>query len=165
MTAVVEYVVNSLAWSLVGFALGWVVASLRHDLTQIKETVVHEDPPPTPRHVTHHPSASRWLGIVVALLAAVTVVQGLIAQQKIADVTACQAEFNRDFAHASSLRSQLAAEDRAALNSMLIALYRQRNQPDSARLDTFREWVKTTQANEVERANHPLPDYPIGDCK
>lgn len=169
MSPVLEYVVNSLGWSLAGFAAGWAVASLRRDLTTIKEAVVDDTPDgdQLPAHTSRvsTDTATRWLGIVVALLAIVTVTQGVIAQRRIGEVTSCQARFNSEFAQATSVRAQLANEDRLALQNMLLALYRQRGADEARRLETFQEWVRTVEQSERERAEHPLPELPKGDCR
>lgn len=164
---VIEYVVASLGWSLLGFATGWLAASLRTDVSAIKETVLHE-PHEENHERLHLPSvdrATRLLGIVVALLAVVTVVQGVVAQRRIADVAECQAEYNDRFAEALQVRSQLADEDREALHNMLLAVYEQRHDSRAERYRTFQQWVETTQANERERADHPVPELPKGDCR
>lgn len=168
----IEYVVSSLGWSLLGFIVGWITASLRKDVTAIKERVMPDEDParsgPEPDLRDPHTStdrATRWLGIIVALLAIVTVTQGVIAQRRIGEVTECQANFNSQFAEATAIRSKLATEDRLALQNMLLSLYRQRGADEARRLETFKEWVVTVESNERERQENPLPELPRGDCR
>lgn len=162
MTAVLEYVVGSLGWSLLGFAVGWIAASLRRDVLTIKEAIVDEE-----QQFPHGPSvttATRWLGVIVILLAVASVIQGVVTQRRLSDVTECQAEFNAEFAEVLTLRADLAEEDRVALQSMLIGIYRVR-EDDAAQEERFREYVEQIQASNEEREDHPLPELPRGDCR
>lgn len=173
----IEYILNSLGWSLLGFTVGWLTASLRRDVTAIKERVMPDQQGSAPstrrnlppvqedHHLISSDKATRWLGIIVALLAIVTVTQGVMAQRRIGDVTECQAQFNDEFAKATAVRSQLANDDRLALQNMLLALYQQRGADEARRLKTFEKWVKTVEASERERREHPLPELPKGDCR
>lgn len=161
----VEYVISSLVWSLIGFAVGWLIASMRTDVKTIREAVVHDDErQERERRIDTH-RLSRWLGLVAMLLAVATVVQGVAQQRRLNDISECQTEYNNDFAQSVQQRSALGDEDRNALQEMLLALYRQRDDSTEERLRTFEEWVATTQRNERERAEHPLPELPKGDCR
>jgi inorganic triphosphatase YgiF len=110
-------------------------------------------------------NATRIIGIVVLLLAIFTVVQNTRTTHHLNDVTACQADFNHEFAEVVTLRSKLGDQDRKALQDMLLALYRQRNEDAKQRLRTFEAWVKTTERNERERKQNPLPELPSGECR
>lgn len=167
------YLANSAAWSLVGFVGGWLLATVGRDVKDIREAVMHDEEAPVAEPPVHHveaqvgrsDTATRWLGIVVALLAIVTVAQALYLNRKQAEVVECQTNFNNTFSEVSTLRSKLANEDRLALQNMLLALYRQRGADEARRLETFREWVTTVERNEREREANPLPALPHGDCK
>lgn len=163
MSAVVEYVVNSLGWSALGFVLGWLVASLRGDVRQIKEVVV----PDTEQHPHHNTriAPTRLFGVVVTVLAVLTVGQAVLTSHRIGEVAECQARYNDRFAEVTRLRTDLADDDRKALQDMLLALYRQRGANEAQRLETFRRWVETVQASERKRAMNPLPTLPKGDCR
>lgn len=164
--ATVLYVVNSIGWSGVGFLLGWIVASMRRDVTVIKETVVDEEPPPPQGHTleTTGERATRVLGVAMIALAIITVVQGHLASSRLADVTDCQAEYNNQFSKVMTLRVDLADQDRKALQNMLVQLYRQRGS-EQARLKTFQRWVRTVERTERQRQLNPLPETPEGDCR
>lgn len=174
MIELLTYVINSLAWSAGGFAIGWLVASARQDMGAIREAVVHEDSS-TPAddddalssELLHSrtDAVTRWLGVVVALLAIATVTQAYFANQRIANVAECQAEYNTRFTEAIRERTQLANEDRDALHNMLITLYRKRDASDKERLRVFKHWVDTVQSNEQQRKLNPLPELPQGDCR
>lgn len=173
MIELLTYVINSLAWSAGGFAIGWLVASARRDMGEIREAVVHEDSS-TPANddalsseLLHSrtDAVTRWLGVIVALLAIATVTQAYFANQRIGDVSECQAEYNTRFAEATQKRSQLANEDRDALQHMLITLYRKRDASSEERLRVFERWVNTVQSNEKQRKLNPLPQLPQGDCR
>lgn len=170
MSALFEYVFNSLAWSGLGFVSGWLVASLRSDVATIREVVMHEDEQTQEdavaarrRHTSR--AAQRWVGVAITVLAVATVVQGVIATQRLNDVSHCQAAYNERFAAATKTRAQLAEDDRVALNNLLLSLYRQREATEQQRLATFEQWVEETERNQRERAKTPLPEYPVGgDC-
>lgn len=162
MTDWLAYLINSAAWSVVGFISGWLLATVGRDVKDIKEAVV---PDRVKQQRAPHPNGMRVLGIVVALLAIVTVVQGYMLSSKQAAVVECQATYNDRFAEATQRRAALADEDREALTNMLLGLYRQRDDSERERLRTFEQWVETTQRNERYREAHPLPELPKGDCR
>lgn len=159
MSDAIEYVVNSFAWSAIGFTVGWLVASLRTDVHSLKEALVPTEEART-RRLKSTQRATRVLGTIVALLAIATVVQGFVATRRLNEISDCQSTYNRHFAAATKTRAQLAEEDRQALVNLLLSLYQQRDETEQQRLHTFEQWVKTTEANERERRQHPLPSYP-----
>lgn len=166
MNDVIEYVISSVGWSLVGFVGGWLVASLRSDVTVIREAVVHDD-----EHIEHEHElprradiATRVLGIVVALLAIVTVVQGVVSSRRDAEIVDCQTDFNTEFARVVSLRSELTDADRDALENLMLTLNEQANDR-AARREAFDQYVDTIRATRAQRAEHPLPELPKGECK
>jgi len=171
VNAVMEYVLNSLGWSLVGFLVGWLAASLRRDVSVIKEALVdHDQEQEPPVVVVHHPhsataTATRILGIVVALLAVITVGQGVVSARRDAGITECQARYNHQFARAMGVRVNLADRDRRALQTMLVTIYRKRDAPPQERLAAFQEWVDTVERTERERKDHPLPELPKDRCE
>ena len=153
------YLINSLAWSLGGFALGWVVARTRQDMQVIKEAVVpeeesHPQPRPSSRRQQHglgSDRSSRWLGGFVAILAIAVAIQSYLAQRELSEVTECQTEYNQQFSEALRLRTQLATEDRLALQNMLITLYQKRDATQEERAEIFARWVRSTQETEEQR--------------
>ena len=157
------YVINSAAWSGAGFLTGWFIAHTR-------EVVESESPVPQSTFVTirgHRITtqrATRLLGVVVILLAVFTVLQTVLAADRLAAVTRCQAKFNADFARVSTIRADLADKDREALNGLLLTIYQHRGDQALAK-HAFAQWARHTQANENERADHPLPSYPSGACE
>lgn len=164
MTEAFVYVLSSLVWSAVGFGIGWFLGSTRREVQQIKEAVVPENVEFRPHHAPPVPS-SRLLGIVVMLLAIASVGSTYVANQRISNVTECQADYNDRFADVASYRAALAAEDSQALQTMLITLYRKRDASDKERLRVFERWVKTVQQNSKDRKANPLPNVPKGDCR
>jgi hypothetical protein len=162
--ATVLYVVNSLGWSLVGFAVGWLASSTRRDVRRIKEAVVPDDPGQRPDWSHPTGTATRWLGVVVAVLAVLTVATGYVTTRRVADVAACQADYNHRFTQVSQLRAQLADGDRAAQQNLLLTIYKERGN-QAAQLRAFTAWADTVQRNEVQRKAHPLPELPEGDCR
>lgn len=163
MTQVVEYIVGSLGWSILGFMAGWAAASLRTDLTTIKEQVMseHEHESPRARPVRRHrpatAQATRWLGIVVALLAVVTVAQGVIVSHQLKESTACQAEYNDRFAMVLTIRARLYDEDRHALNKLIGIIAANPGGEDSIGR-AIQNYVETVEENEVDRLRTPLPN-------
>lgn len=160
------YVVSSLAWSLAGFLLGWLLATLRQDVRIIRRAVMPNTPVATWRgHTMTAALATRVLGIIVSVLAIVTVASTFIANDRINDATACQAEYNRRFAEVQNLRARLAQEDRDALQNMLITLYQRRGASQAEQLEVFQQWVDTVRSSQRERKQNPLPELPRGDCR
>lgn len=163
MTGDLFYFVNSTAWSALGFIVGWFVASTHR--------IERGNAVPNSTFIAVHGHrmttqvATRIIGIIVLLLAIFTVAQNTSTARHLNEVTDCQARFNHEFAEVSTLRAQLADQDRKALQNMLLALYQQRDATARKRLRTFQQWVKTVERNERERRENPLPELPTGECR
>jgi hypothetical protein len=112
----------------------------------------------------------RVLGVFILFLAMVTLASNLYTNQKTRDnaahdrlVTACQAQYNRDFARVSSLRAQYADQDRAALYKMITTIISGTTQ--EARAKAVTDWIVTTQENDRLRAKVPIPNLEARNCE
>jgi hypothetical protein len=162
-----EYVLNALAWSLGGFALGYTFAAATRDLHSIKEAVVPEE---TPRHAPLRPFiANRALGVLLVVMALITVVAVALATQRRSDISECQAEVNRDLITALAARSKIADNDRAALDALILAIVSNQDLPERKRQRLGREaidnYVATIAESKEARAKVDMPqpdDYECG---
>lgn len=164
MTHWLLYLANSAAWSLVGFAGGWLVASMGRDVKDIRQAVVREeeDAPMNHPHISTS-TTTRWLGIFVAALAIVTVAQSVWLTQRQSEVVTCQARFNDAFAQAVKYRATLQDADRDALNTLTVNLYKLRNASEQRRAEEFTRYLARVEDTNAERAKHALPTLP-GRC-
>lgn len=107
------------------------------------------------------PPSSRWLGIIVSIMAVVTVLQGTYYTWETKKTLDCQAKFNADFAAVLSKRAQWAEEDKAAE----IKLWKDflTSKPTQART-VLQEYLVATDRTDKLRAENPLPKLEDRNC-
>lgn len=126
----------------------------------------------------------RLLGIVVLAMSIVTVASSVYTNNETRQnsahdkqVTACQAEYNKDFSRAVAIRGQYAEEDRAyadkdraELYKMIVGVINPALAPEQRRV-VIENWVKVTAENDVarkknddERRKTPLPNLDARNC-
>jgi hypothetical protein len=111
----------------------------------------------------------RTLGVIVLIMTLVTVVSNLYTNSQTRSnsehdrrVTACQAEYNRDFAKAVTIRGQYADEDRAELYKMITTVISGKTQ--EIRTKAITDWVAATERNNKLREATPLPNLETRNC-
>lgn len=163
-----EYVLNALAWSFGGFAVGYFVCATNRDLHSIKEAIVPEQHEPQRQPVRPY-IPNRLLGVILVVMAVVTTVAIALATQQRSEVSECQAEVNRDLITALSERSKIADEDRHALDALILAVVANSDLSEKERQRQGREainnYVKTIAESKAARARVDMPkptDYECG---
>jgi hypothetical protein len=108
-------------------------------------------------------AATRWLGIVVALLAILTVTQAYLLRAEQRGIVECQSAYNDQFAHSINARAELTEDDRVALDKLVISIADAEGQADIER--AFARYVERLRETQDQRAQHPLPELPSEACE
>lgn len=158
----IQDLLPSICWSLIGFLIGWLVGREMLFISQIREAVVSEDE----RQRTDHNIAdtpekrSRLLGFVVVTLAVFSVLQGSYYAYETKKSAQCQAQYNDDFAKVLQQRAVWADEDRRELTRTVESIL---TGPNASR-KALQDYLDTVAKNDKLRAENPLPDLNDRDC-
>lgn len=152
---------TSVSWSLIGFLVGWLVGREMLFISQIREAIVPQDERERTDHKVTPEKRSRLLGFIVVLLALFSVAQGSFYAYESEKKSACQAQFNNDFARVATARSQWADDDKKALNKMLSDLLSAK--PGQGRT-ILEKYIEATERTDKLRAENPLPKLEDRDC-
>lgn len=153
--------VNSLAYSLLGLIIGFVLGRATKEVHEIKEKIVEPD---------HHPQhekpsrkqgqgvmKSRTLGVMLIVLALLTVLMSSLTAVQDRAQSDCFRRYNVAFGKAFSERAKAADADRASLNKMLTAI----NTPDQAtRARVYQQYLDELAQTDKQRKANPLPQPP-----
>lgn len=131
-----SYVFTSLAWSLCGFLAGWLLGGLGRDLIG------------APLHLW----TERVIGIVVVILAVVTMVTSVSVNARLENVISCQAAFNANYRQALADRNEATNQERDAQRKLILSITQGGN--DQQALTEYLDALNATNAN---RAENPLP--------
>jgi hypothetical protein len=105
------YAIQALAWSMVGFAGGWLVCAARRDAAEVKARIDEViNSPRTPRPPFRFDS--RGLGVALIAWALLMTGAGVIEAWHQRDLAACQARFNLAVVQAQDARAKIGTEDR-----------------------------------------------------
>lgn len=158
------YVVHSLAWSLAGFILGWVLGQFGREVRQIGREVREierreiGEPMPEPEPRWKRPQIEHIVGIVVVILAAITMVTAVASAARLQSVTECQSHFNTTYRNALAERTESTAKVRQAQVDMVVELGApgsDLNSPEVRKyLNIYRDVLR--QDDQARLAN-PLP--------
>lgn len=155
----IEELLPSISWSIIGFIVGWLVGREMLFVTQIREAVVPEEE--IERTDPKLPKGNRVLGIVVIILAIFTVVQGSYFAYENNQKSECQAQFNADFAKVLGLRAQWANEDKNAEIKLFTDLLAAK--PGGGRV-ILQKYLEVTARTDKLRAENPLPKLEDRNC-
>jgi len=176
-------VLKFLGYSAIGFLAGYQLCKIRRNTEEIKEAVVSEQENTSDRDgsgtkdvkstFTGHGQGSGWqgraLGVFVLLLAIFTAIQGVYVSNETRDntehdkrVVACQAQFNKDFSRAVTVRGQYADEDRAAMYRMITTVIS--GTTPAIRQKAITDWIELSQKNDELRKANPLPSLEARNC-
>jgi hypothetical protein len=159
----IEDLLPSVCWSLIGFLIGWLVGREMLFISQIREAVVpEEERERTDQMVADTPERrSRLLGFVVVILAVFTVLQGSYFTYESNKKAQCQAQFNEDFRVVLQKRAQWADEDKQALTKLLSDLLVAKQNTGRTVLE---DYLAATARNDKLRKENPLPKLEDRDC-
>lgn len=138
------YVVASMLWALAGLAVGFTLGRAGRVFQPPKESAVP--------HTTSRGMADRVVGLVVVIMAVVSVIAMSISINRQERIATCQADFNTRFAAALQERNDAAARERAAQRELLTS-----NGDRRAAID---EYLRGLAEADQARAENPLPARP-----
>lgn len=154
-----EYLLHAVAWSVGGFVLGYVVAGVSTDLHTIKEAVVPERKTPRRRLRPYLPD--RALGVVLILLAILSVVGIAFFNHDRAERLDCQSRINGELVRTINERTRIYNADRQALDDLILTFATLRGTEAERRQksrEAFEAYVQTLSESAERRARFPYPD-------
>lgn len=179
------YVIQSVAWSLLGFVVGVVVARIRpgpHVTVYVTttEATVSELEPASPR-----PPRRAWprrvtmqglIGAVVVVLALVSSIQGVVLQRQNVTqdaedrrILTCQAAYANGFADALDARTTAALEAQTALDRVMdvVAESMRSGSPEAraAVQQSVDEYRDSRAKSKAAQQQNPYPPAPRDLCK
>ncbi|GAA3070713.1 hypothetical protein GCM10010464_38700 [Pseudonocardia yunnanensis] len=148
------YVLLSLFWTVAGLVVGYCLG--RAGRLEAPEVAMHraENPPSWwRRHL-----GSRLVGVLLVVLAVLSVLTGATFIDRQADIAACQNEYNRQFAAALTERNVASAREREGQRQLLDAALRPRDDLDAAALTAaYQRYLAILAAADAQREANPLP--------
>jgi len=194
--AVLNELLPSISWSLIGFLIGWLVGREMLFVHRTKEHAMKEEDDTThggpggqggPGGVGGVSSSgsggvggvggsggtggsgsaptrpgSRWLGIIISIMAVITVLQGSYYTYETKKTSNCQAKFNSDFALVVAKRAQWANEDKAAEIKLFKDFLSVTKPGQGGKLLT--DYLAATDRTDKLRAANPLPILEDRNC-
>lgn len=162
---------SGLAYSLLGFVIGYIIGKAGKEVHDIKEVVApdhhaaHEaKPTPKKRGLMHSITKSRGVGVLLIVLALVTVLLSTLTAIDLRNQAECRDRYNVRMFQAFVARAKANDLDRASFNQMLYAL----NDPDATkRRAAYVRYLADIKKTDAQRAKSPLPNPPDpnGFCK
>lgn len=159
----IEDLLPSISWSLIGFVAGWLVGREMLFISQIREVVVPKAERERTDHTLPKVTGNRLLGWIVIILALFTVAQGSYYAYDRNQITQCQAKFNADFAATVAKRAQWADEDKQA-ELKLWRDFLASKKPGENRL-ILQHYLDTTARTDKLRQENPLPKLEDRNCQ
>ena len=157
----IQDILPSLSWSLIGFLVGWLFGREMLFISQIREAVVPEEERAVTDHSKMSGARSKVLGYVVIVLAVFSVLQGSYYAYQTSQTSSCQAQFNADFAVVVAKRAQWANEDKAAETKLWKDFLSAK--PGEPR-EILAAYLQATARTDALRAENPLPKLEDRDC-
>lgn len=142
--------VQSLAWSMLGFVLGYFLGRATGEV-HIVNVKTDED-----YRVPNHRRFDVVVGTSVIILSILSVILASMAISRRGDQVACQSQYNAAVADALRARTEAANEDRTALTKLVSGVAQSKSSEDTLR--ALNQYLATTRKTEQDRAETPLPD-------
>lgn len=133
-----DYLVQSLAWSLCGFLVGWLLGGLGRELIGAPMRVWSQ----------------RVIGLVVIVMAVITMITSVSVNLRLERVTQCQAQFNADYRQALAERVDAANQEREAQRILIVSITR--GTDDQQALNGY---LSALDAADANRRENPLPPH------
>lgn len=163
----------NLAWSSLGFLGGFIVGRMSRDVRDA--CADHADtsqespvmPQQAPRRLAHA-LVGRVIGVLLILLALATLLASALSLQRQEEAVACQTRYAEAVARALNARTQVAAEDRAALVGAVLGVNAVTATDPLVREAEVRValdgYLTAIRQGDERRAQNPLPDPPSVAC-
>lgn len=184
--AILREALSGLGYSMLGLVVGYSLGRAHFVVERIEEAVVSGHTPMSGEDGNDSNGAvlklgeksmespsgwqGRLLGVFVLVMTLVTVTSTIYTNSQTRQnsdhdkrVTACQAQYNRDFAQAVTLRGKYADEDRLALYRMITTIIS--GSTPEIRQKAVTDWVLNSQKNDQLRKNTPLPNLDTRNCE
>lgn len=104
------------------------------------------------------PLSQRIVGVIILLLALMTLGSTVYYNYVQRATTRCQAQFNEKFIEQLNARNRIADNDRESLSNLVKAVTNARSREDSHK--ALENYLRTKEKNDAERREHPLPSLP-----
>lgn len=106
--------------------------------------------------MNHKPDRQHLLGFSFIVVAALMVMQSIIIGHQQETEVQCQADYNAKVVAVQKQRAEWNDEDNRDLHSMARKLIDPKISQEE-KSQAYRDWVETTQKNDLNRQAHPLP--------
>lgn len=169
MNAALLYVAQSAVWGACGFVGGFLAGRAAKDVHTLAQTAdrgdtVDEQASPPRRR---RPRAEWVLGIVVLLLAILTVAQGIVESTATRRVVQCQTTYSNAFSDALDARTQASTQAQDALDQLVTAIATVNGTPAvraAAVQKAISDYLATRAHLKQQQAAHPYPPAPRDLC-
>lgn len=148
------YALLSLFWTLAGLVCGYTLGAAGCTDTRPSEVVMVDAPPPP--WWRRHLIGSRIFGVVLVVLALLSVILGAAYVNRQSDIVTCQNEYNRAFASALAERNEAAGRERAGQRQLLDAALGP-NRDRAALNEAYQQYRALLAGADAQRDANPLP--------
>ena len=150
MSPTTSYVISSALWSVAGLAVGYIAGLVTAARCQ-REHVPEGMPPPHQQQ-----RFGRAIGVLVLVMAVVSVCTAAVTIDRQSALVACQTEFNQRFVASLEGRAASATQERAAQRTLLTTQY---TTPEAWQVAKAAYLQALDRADAYRDAN-PLPEQP-----
>lgn len=104
------------------------------------------------------PLSQRVVGIIIIVLALMTVGSTAYYSHEQREITRCQAQYNDRFAQQIEERNRIAESDRKNLTELVKAVVNSKSREESHK--ALEKYLEIMEKNDEDRQDHPLPGLP-----
>lgn len=154
-----NYVLLSLFWTVAGLVCGYYLGRAGRVDPDREAVMVHAaTDTPAPAWWRRHLLGARLFGVLLVVLAVLTVIVGAQYVDRVANLAECVNAYQRANSDAAAARSDAAADERAGQRRLLDESFRPRDQRDPAALvAAYQEYVALLARADAQRDANPLP--------
>jgi hypothetical protein len=156
-----NHVVLSLFWTLAGLVVGYYLGRAGRLDRHREAVMVHhaaDTPPPAPTWWRRHLVGSRLFGVVLVVLAVLSVLVGASYIERVAHLAECVNAYQRANSAAVVAQREASAKEREGQRRILDESFRPRDQRDPVALRAaYEQYVALLAAADAQRTANPLP--------
>lgn len=150
-----DAVFGQIAYSLLGFVLGWLVGREARKIEEVHRVVVEEGEEMSESVAEVEKTPQSKFGVFLVVLAIFTVIQTAYFSYEQNRVTECLSNYNHSLAEVQNLRAQWLDQDRQAFIEFFDTY--QGNPTEEERRAAFFNLIETYEKNTERRKSTPLP--------